>query len=290
MITTTLASINMATAGSLKPVAGSKLKFEPLIHTSSQAGLLPSQRFSMMTDPATLRDGFKPSGEQIVAARISGDAASAFPNGPPEGVTAPAGALKASAKPINVVVIADTDLLSDMMWVQTRNFFGQTISQPFANNGELVWNALDNLAGSADLISIRGRASYSRPFDKVEELRHAADAQFRSTEMQLEEQLQQTEENLTKLQSAQPGGSEALLSSDQAREIERFQEQKLRIRKELRAVKSGLERDIKNLGSWVKFINIILVPGVFALIAVAIALWRKRRRTAIAMLRKGAPA
>jgi ABC-type uncharacterized transport system involved in gliding motility auxiliary subunit len=290
VITTTLASINMATAGSLKPVEGSKLKFEPLIHTSSQAGLLPSQRFAMMMDPATLRDGFKPSGEQIVAARVSGDAVSAFPNGPPEGVAAPASALKASAKPINVVVIADTDLLSDMMWVQTRNFFGQTISQPFANNGELVWNALDNLAGSADLISIRGRASYSRPFDKVEELRHAADAQFRSTEMQLEQQLQQTEENLTKLQSAQPAGSEALLSSDQAREIERFQEQKLRIRKELRAVKSGLERDIKNLGSWVKFFNIILVPGVFALIAVAIAMWRKRRRTAIAMLRRGAPA
>jgi ABC-type uncharacterized transport system involved in gliding motility auxiliary subunit len=289
VITTTLTSINMATAGSLKPVEGSKLKFEPLIHTSSQAGLLPSQRFAMMMDPATLRDGFKPSGEQIVAARVSGDAPSAFPDGPPEGVAAPAGALKASAKPINVVVIADTDLLSDMMWVQTRNFFGQTISQPFANNGELVWNALDNLAGSADLISIRGRASYSRPFDKVEELRHAADAEFRSTEMQLEQQLQQTEENLTKLQSAQPAGSEALLSSDQAREIERFQEQKLRIRKELRAVKSGLERDIKNLGSWVKFVNIILVPGVFALFAVGIAMWRKRRRNAIAMLRRGAP-
>jgi ABC-type uncharacterized transport system involved in gliding motility auxiliary subunit len=290
VITTTLASINMATAGSLKPVVGSKLKFEPLIHTSSQAGLLPSQRFAMMMDPATLRDGFKPSGEQIVAARISGDAASAFPNGPPGGAPPPAGALKTSAKPVNIVVIADTDLLSDMMWVQSRDFFGQTMLQPFANNGELVWNALDNLAGSADLISIRGRASYSRPFDKVEELRHTADAQFRSTEMELEKQLQQTEENLTKLQSGQPAGNEALLSSDQAREIERFQEQKLRIRKELRAVKSGLERDIKNLGSLVKFVNIILVPGVFALIAVAIAMWRKRRRTAIAMLRKGAPA
>jgi len=274
----------------LKPVAGSKLKFEPLIHTSAQAGVLPSQRFAMMSDPATLRDGFKPSGEQVVAARISGDAASAFPNGPPAGVTAPAGALKASTKPINIIVIADTDLLSDMMWVQTRNFFGQTLSQPFASNGELVWNALDNLAGSADLISIRGRAAYSRPFDKVAELRQAADAQFRSTEMQLEEQLRQTEENLTKLQSTQPGGGEALLSSEQEREIERFQEQKLRIRKELRAVKSGLERDIKKLGTKVKAINIFMVPVVFAGLAIAVALWRRERRKAISMLRKGKPA
>ena len=110
--------------------------------------------------------------------------------------------------------------------------------QPFANNGELVWNALDNLAGSNDLISIRGRASYSRPFERVDALRRDADARFRATEQQLEAELNQTEETLTKLQSAQPGGSEAILSAEQAREIERFQDEKLRIRKELRAVKS----------------------------------------------------
>ncbi len=286
VITGTLTSVNLATAGSLKAKEGSKLQFEPLIRTSAQAGLLPSQRFAMLTDPATLRDGFKPSGEQIVAARISGAASSAYPDGPPEGATAAPDALKASSKPINVVVIADADLLSDFMWVQTGNFLGQMISRSFADNGKLVWNALDNLAGSSDLISIRGRASYSRPFEKFEDLRRTAAAQFRSTELELEEQLRQTEENLTKLQSAQPG--DELLSPDQAREIERFQEQKLRIRKELRAVTSGLDRDIERLGARVKFVNIIVVPGVFALIAVAMALWRKRRRSAIAMLRKGA--
>ena len=144
----------------------------------------------MMTDPATLRDGFKPTGELVVAARVSGNATSAFAAGPPAGVTAAPDALKASAKPLNVVVIADTDLLADFMWVQQANFFGQTIFQPFANNGELVWNALDNLAGSNDLISIRGRASYSRPFERVEALRRDADAQFRATEQQLEAELQ----------------------------------------------------------------------------------------------------
>src|SRR4051812_43960547 len=137
-------SVNMITAGSLKPVAGSKLKFEPLIHTSKQAGLLAAQRFAMLTDPSTLRDGFKPTGEFVVAARVSGTAPSAFANGPPPGVTPAPGALKASAKPLNVVVFADTDLLLDMTWVQQRNFFGQTVAQTFANNGELVWNAIDN--------------------------------------------------------------------------------------------------------------------------------------------------
>ena len=65
--------------------------------------------------------------------------------------------------PANIVVIADTDLLMDYMWVQTREVFGQRIAQAFANNGDFVANILDNLSGSSALISIRGRATFSRP-------------------------------------------------------------------------------------------------------------------------------
>jgi len=286
VITARLDSINMATVGSLKPIAGSKLTFEPLIHTSKQAGLLPTQRFAMMSDPSTLRDGFRPAGEFVVAARVSGNATSAFAGGPPAGVAAAPDALKASAKPLNVVIFADTDLLSDFMWGQQANFFGQAIFQPFANNGELVWNAIDNLAGSNDLISIRGRASYARPFTRVVELQTEAESRFRATEQQLETQLNQTEETLSKLQTAQPGGGEAILSAEQAQEIERFQAEKLRIRKELRAVKSQLELDIKSLGMWTKVINILGVPALFAVIALLVGHWHRRRRHAIAMLRK----
>jgi ABC-type uncharacterized transport system involved in gliding motility auxiliary subunit len=288
VVTAKLDAINMVTAGSLKAVAGSKLKFEPLIHTSAQAGLLPSSRFAMMSDPSSLRDGFKPSGQLVVAARVSGDATSAFADAPPPGIAPGANALKASTKPINVVVVADTDFLGDYTWVQTRNFFGQMIAQPFANNGELVWNAVDNLAGSADLISIRGRAAYKRPFERVDALRRNADAQFRSKEQELEERLRQTEEQLTKLQTAQPGGNEAILSPEAAAAIDRFQEQKLAIRKELRAVKAGLETDIKALGMKLKLVNILVVPVVFTLLALLVGFWHKRRRHAIAMLRKGA--
>jgi ABC-type uncharacterized transport system involved in gliding motility auxiliary subunit len=295
MITARLDSINMATAGSLTSIAadktaGAKLTVEPLIKTSAQAGLLPVQRITMMSDPSSLRDGFKPTGELIVAARVSGTAVSAFPDGPPPGVTAAPDALKASAQPLNVVVVADSDLLSDFMWVQQRNFFGQSIAQPFANNGELVWNALDNLGGSNDLISIRGRAAYSRPFERVEELRRTADAQFRSTEQQLETQLQQTEEQLNKLQTAQPGGVDAILSPEAAQAIDRFQAEKLRIRKELRSTKAQLEQDIKSLGMRMKLINVLTMPLIVTALGLMVALWRKRRRHAIAMLRKGGAA
>ncbi len=278
-----LDNLTMATAGSLKQAQGSKLRFEPLITTSAQAGTLPAQRFTMMTDPASLRDGFKPTGPQVVAARVSGNANTAFPT-LPAGVTAAPDALAASAKPLNVVVIADSDLLQDFMWVDVRNFFGQMVYQPRANNGEFVWNAIDNLSGSADLISIRGRAAYTRPFTKVDELRRAADASLRSKDQELEQQLQQTEERIAKLQTAQAGG-EALLSPDQAQVIEDLRKDAVRIRKERREVNAKLETDIRNLGYEVKAYNILLVPLLVALAGIAMAYWSSRRRHAIAMLR-----
>jgi ABC-type uncharacterized transport system involved in gliding motility auxiliary subunit len=289
VITAQLKAINLITAGSLKPVEGSTLTHETLLRTSGQAGLLPAQRVSMSMDPAALRDGFKPTGEHTLAMRISGNAKTAYPDGPPEGAQAPAEALKESAKPLNVVVVADTDLLLDYTWLQQQNFFGQVVMQPIADNGALVWNAVDNLGGSADLISIRGRAAYRRPFERVEQIRREAEAQSRAKNLQLQEQLRQTEEQLEKLQSAQPPGAD-FLSPEAAEAIERFQQEKLGIRKELRAIEANVDADIKSLGYLVKSINLLLMPAIVTALGLLVALWRKRRRHAIAMLRKGGAA
>jgi ABC-type uncharacterized transport system involved in gliding motility auxiliary subunit len=146
-----------------------------------------------------------------------------------------------------------------------------------------VQNSLDNLSGSADLISVRGRASFTRPFERVEKLRRRANERFHAKEQELEQQLQATEEKLTALQAKGGGdkskGSAALiLTPAEEQEIERFQQQKLRIRKELRAVRAGLDEDIKGLGTTLKIVNIILVPVLFAGIALLLAWWRRRLR------------
>ena len=294
VITAGLSMVNIATAGYLEPIAGDKgcqpLKgmkscFEPLLRSSDDAEPLPVERFRMLFDPATLLDGFKPTGRRyVLGARVSGNVHTAFPDGPPAGVTLPPGQrdLKASARPLNLVVFADTDLLSDYLWVREQNFFGQHLTQAWASNGDLVQNALDNLAGSADLISVRGRASYTRPFERVEKLRRAADERFRAKEQELEQQLRETETKLSSLQSKGDNASNMILTPEQEQEIEHFQAEKLRIRKELRAVRAGLDADIKGLGTAVKIINIVIVPAAFALAALLIALWRRRRRATAA--------
>jgi len=292
VITAGISSVNVATTGHLdpltgaqacQPVKGSRACFEPLLQSSSDAETLPVARFRMLLDPTTLLDGFKPSGRRyVIGARVTGNVHSAFPAGPPQGVTLAAGqtALKQSAKPINLVVFADTDMLQDFMWVREQNFFGQRMTQAWAGNGDLVANALDNLAGSADLISVRGRATFQRPFDRVERLRRAADERLHAKEQELEAQLRDTETKLTALQSKKDNSSSLILTPEQEHEIEHFQTEKVRIRKELRAVRAGLNENIERLGTTLKIINIVVVPLVFAVIALLVWLWRRQRRYA----------
>lgn len=292
VLTAGLTTVNLATAGYLeplqgaqacKPVGSAKSCFEPLLFSSTDAAPMPVERFRMLFDPATLLEGFKPTGKRYTfAARVSGNVHSAFPAGAPAGVTLPPGqsALKESAKPLNLVIFADTDMLSDYLWVHEQNFLGQRMSSAFASNGDLVQNALDNLAGSADLISVRSRGSFERPFERVEKLRRAADESSKAKEQELETQLRDAESKLAALQSkgGDSNSGAMILSPAQEQEIARFQTEKLRIRKELRAVRAGLDAQIKHLGALIKVINIVVVPIVFALLALLIAWWRRRAR------------
>jgi ABC-type uncharacterized transport system involved in gliding motility auxiliary subunit len=164
------------------------------------------------------------------------------------------------------------------MWAQVSSFLGQRVAQAFAANGALVTNALENLAGSQDLISVRSRGSFSRPFERVEALRREAETRFRAQEQRLERELDETERKLGELQSARQDQGALLLTPEQQAEIERFEEENLRIRRDLREVRRELDASIENLGTTLKVINIGLVPLLVALAAIAAALWRSRRR------------
>src|SRR5262249_8602986 len=154
----------------------------PLIQTSTESEEIPVDKVEGMPDVAGLLDNFKPSGERYtLAARISGPAQTAFPDGPPKpkdeqkssDATATDTAtkkddpakldeppqLKEAKQPINVIVIGDTDMLDDRFWAQTSEFFGQQVIVPTASNGDFVANALEVLAGGNDLISLRSRGT-----------------------------------------------------------------------------------------------------------------------------------
>jgi len=286
VVSASLDKINLATAGWLAARPGAKTTFEPLLQSSTSAAPIPAQRFNALNDPATLRDGFKPTGTRYaLAARVTGPVESAFPQGAPADQKAAAGppvAHLAKSPSANIVIIADTDLLMDYMWVQTREVFGQRVSQAFANNGDLVANILDNLSGTSALISVRGRATFSRPFERVEALRRQADDRLRGKALELQAELQQTETKLTELQSKRNDQSSLMLSPEQEAELKRFVAEKARVRKELRETQRGLDVDINRLNSLLKVINIGIAPLCVAVAGVIILVLRRRRRTAAA--------
>jgi len=165
------------------------------------------------------------------------------------------------------------------LWVQIQPFFGQKVMNAFANNGDFFINSVDNLTGSSDLISIRGRATSQRPFTTVEEMRRAAEESFRGKEKELQQKLSDTERKLAELQSGKSKDQEMILSPEQRAELQRFLDQKVEVRKELRQVRRGLDDKIEALGTRLKLVNIALMPFLITAAALGYAAWKRRRRT-----------
>ena len=257
-----LESINFASAGILDisedVFDDHETIITPIIQSSNVSAPIDLARLQFLSNPAELQSGFVPTGEIYnLAIRISGSAVSGYPE--------KEGALLGTDD-INVIVVADTDVLTDQLWVQVQNFFGQSIASPWANNGDFVTNAVDNLLGSSALIGIRSRGEFSRPFDVVVSLQRKAEANFQKSADSLQERLTETERQLTSLEADQNG--QASLSPEQENAILQFQEEKLKIRKDLREVRHQLDKDIKSLGSTLKFLNIIFIPMLLTLMLV----------------------
>jgi len=271
IVTGDLNTVNVASAGALENLDGSNgPTVEWLMRSSERSGLLATERLRMAADPSALIDEIGLDDRRYsLAARLTGEAETAFPDrldgaGRSRGL-------------INAIVVADTDLLSDNMWVQRQSFLGSVILNPFADNGALAVNALENLLGNADLISIRSRSTSTRTFDLVEDLRRRAEARLRETEQRLEAELRETENRLTRLQQGRGDSDMSILTTEQEAEIDRFMEQRLEIRQQLRQVRRELDKEIEALGTRVKIINIMLVPLLVTIVALFVA-WRRRRQ------------
>jgi ABC-type uncharacterized transport system involved in gliding motility auxiliary subunit len=277
VVTSTLDSINVMTAGVLSKKKDATIEFEPLLQSSTDSELLPVMRLAFLPDSRSLLEDFKPTGERyVVAARVHGKLKSAYPNGAPEG--AEKGEHKAeSAGDADLIVVADTDILADPLWVRTQNVFGQHFAMAWANNGDFVANAVDNLAGSGDLISIRGRQSFFRPFTKVDDLRRHADEQLRAKEKELDTELKETERKLSELEAGRSSAGSLVLTPEQEAELNRFQQERVRVRKELRDVRRSLDVEIEGLGTRLKVLNIALMPALLAIGAILLAITRRRR-------------
>jgi len=289
--------LNIATAGALKPHMGATTKFVPLITSSTNAMLMDAIQIRVTQNPQDLIRRFEATGEKFnIAARVSGPAKTAFPDGPPAAAPTPpgqppdskpdTGALSAQIKEsndINVILVSDSDLVDDRFWVQFQNLLGQRIAIPTADNGALVVNFVENMMGSNDLISLRTRERTARPFTVVEQIRRDAEGRYLAQEQQLQEKVNTTQQNLRALQGQ--GGPEGtspqgtpVLSKEQQAQIDRLRLDLVETRASLRQVQANLRQNVENLGNLLAFLNIAFVPLVLSAAGGGVALLRSRRR------------
>lgn len=282
-----LNNLHISTAGALRQIKEKKMQFTPLLHTSNRAMLMDKERLGIIQDPSVLMLDYKSTGEvYMLAARLDGDVYTAFPKGAPgledQIKVQPNGKhLEKSLSPLHAVIVADTDMLLDRMWIFYQDFFGQRIPMITANNGDFVVNALSNLSGSDALISIRGRGKFAHPFERVNALQAAAEREFKHKERELKKRLEETEFKLTELQKARENTEALILTPEQTQTLRAFLQDKINIRRELRAVQHGLNRSVERLGTTLKIINIGLMPLFVSVVALLVVWFRVRQRARV---------
>lgn len=282
-ITNKLRRINVATAGRFKVLDNATTDVTPLLSSSNEAMLVDKRVVQFRNDPVALLTKYE-SGtiSYPLAVRITGKAESAFPEGAKSdsgGMVKMPDHVDQAENGIDVIAIADVDMLDDRFWVITQDFYGQDLAFNTSNNIDFVHNAIEDMTGSEGLISVRSRTGFTRPFVRVEALQREAERLYRAKERELENKLQQTRQRIARMQVEQTGSGQEIMTPEQQKEIAEFREIADRTELELRAVKGNLRKDIDQLETLVKFINIGLIPILVAILAVITGWLRVRKRT-----------
>ncbi|MCE2510790.1 MAG: Gldg family protein, partial [Alphaproteobacteria bacterium] len=307
-VTSGLEHLIFATAGALRPKAGATTTFMPLIASSQDSQLFETKTLVGNMDPERYLRDFQPAGENfILAARVTGPVKSAFPDGPPpielpketEEAEKKAGDGKQaeekkkpkmpsaediqkwtyppigeSVKPVNVIVVADTDVLHNTRWTMVGDFYGHQVHTPVASNGEFTINALENLSGTEDMISLRSRGTSFRPFVRFHQIAQDAEERYRSHLKALEDKIKDSDLEVENLRSQNLYEKKAEKSLERELMIEQLNREKFQTRKEIREIQRKLREDIDSLAAKLRFVNIGFMPLLIGFFAIGIGVYR----------------
>ena len=279
IITSNLDYIFLKSAGSIENLnTNSSLVIEPLIRTSKESMLIERYKMQFRADPEQLLKDFESQDKSyIIGARIKGELDSAFTMEDIKKIELDTKQHINNIKDANIILFADTDLLSDNTWISEQDLFGRNSITPIADNGRMVVNSIESMSGGRNLIGLRGRGSSNRPFLVIEDLQKKAELSFREKQTSLQTELQGTEDKLKEIQSNQLNSSENK-TSEQNKAIEEFQRKILSIRKQLRDVQRQLNADIERLENNIKILNIWTMPLIVIILYFFIKVLTEKRR------------
>ena len=272
------------------PAAG--LKQSVLLKTSKKSQLVDP--FMSQMTPSKIVDDFKESDTvYALAVRLEGKFKTSFPDGKPKAddkdaekkdekkpEDKPGDSLKETKVDNAVLLIGDTDFLSDQFSVQVQNFFGQKMITPRNGNLALTQNIVEQLAGDQNLIGVRSRGTLNRPFTVVQEMQAKANARFQQEIAQVQKEVDETNQKLNEMQGKKQGNQRFVLSPEQQAEMEKFKQKRAEANKKLKKVRRELAQDIESLELRTKVINIAGMPILVTLLGIGLAVVRKQKTKA----------
>lgn len=292
IITTKLESVLMPMAGTVKKAPDSSYDYEPLLQSSSNSAL--TEAFMLQFGSSHLRKNFRATVEKYdLAVRVRGKFKTAFPGGKPKPESKDGKTennktidnddstkhLTEASKKSTVIIISDADMLYDDFYVRKQNLFGLNLASVFNDNLNLLLNACEVLTGSENLISIRSRGKFERPFTRVEELEKEAQSRWLAREQELEKKVEETNRKLREFEKKKDPSQRFIMSAEQEAEIQKFRDEKRKINQQLKEVRRNLRADIEALGNTLKFVNIGLMPILIAIAGIVYGFYRRRKST-----------
>lgn len=295
IISAELHNVRMLFAGALKKVEGTEATIVPIVSTTKTGNTWkPSSMFEIQQfNPEAVMRAV-PDGEEpvMLACRISGKLRTNFPDGPlesgeepeeenPEGEDGedqqeeePEPALLTESAPeASVVVFADVDFISDSLAYQ-QSIFGVETS---GDNAALVLNTIDFLSGSGDLITIRSRGRFQRPFEVVDRIESETEQATATQVDAINKKISDYQQRLNELGNVATDENVELIQNTAIAERNRIQEEIRKARKELRQLNARRRENIEALGALLQTINMVGAPLVVAIFAIFLAVARFNR-------------
>lgn len=284
-----LESVMLAEAGSFDVVAPG-LELVPLLTSTAQSGNIMAGAIAF-TPHESLADQVNPDGNtRIIAGFIRGTLHTAFPDGEPiikdddvddilkEFKNMGVETLKQSEKPVNIFLIADTDFLIDQLGMREMNFLGQRTYMAVNDNLALAANLMEFLAGSSDLIAIRGKGAATRTFTRVEQMEREAERVFRGQLQELESRQMEIRNSLRDLQERRERAGALVADAEIIRAIENYRIEEAQVGRQLRDIRKTLREDIERLDATLAIINIAAFPLLITLFGILYFVNRSKRQ------------
>ncbi|OKO50103.1 Gldg family protein [Pseudomonas sp. BTN1] len=254
-----LDAVMVSSSGALSLAPKSRSLLTPLLLSSRQSALLDAKRFGSATTFDSLIDETATSGQRhVIAARVEGPAYSAFPDGlkgQPPGLQ--------KAELIQMVVVADTDLLAD------------TVSHARNGNAQFVLNTLDNLAAPEALQRIRSRVM-RQPLHRLEHMRDEAAQAYRKNSLELQRRLEQTEQAWRELN---PAHTRLITQAvDTNTQLQVLNKERLQLPIELHTLKAQAYAPVQRFERQLKGLMVVPLPLLLCLIAGLLFLYQRKRR------------